>query len=73
MLAASLLPGVKAVVNFFGLTAWADGYADYHNFTFVKEDHLSFVKHITCPLLTLHGESDTVVPVNNSQLLENSF
>lgn len=73
LLAASLLPEVKGVVIFFALTSWADGYADYHNFTFDRNNYLSFVKRITCPLLTLHGESDTVVPVNNSQLLENSF
>lgn len=71
LLAASLLPDVKGVVNFFGLTSEADGYADYQKFTFDKDDYLSFIKQITCPLLTLHGKSDTVVPVSNSHRLEN--
>ena len=71
LLAASRLPGVKGVVNFFGLTAWADGYADYRNFNFLsKDNYLSFLKHITCPILTMHGESDTVVPAANSYKLE---
>ncbi|MCK5914997.1 MAG: dienelactone hydrolase family protein [Deltaproteobacteria bacterium] len=72
LLAASLLPDVKGVVNFFGLTSWDDGYADYHNFSFEKNDYLSFVKRIKCPLLTMHGKSDTVVPVTNSYQLEKS-
>ena len=73
LLAASLLPEIKGVVNFFGLTSWADGYADYQNFSFhSKDNYLSFVKQIKCPLLTMHGESDTVVPATNSYRLEKS-
>ena len=70
LLAASLLPEVKGVVNFFGLTSWINGYADYQKFSFNKNDYLSFLKQITCPLLTLHGKSDTVVPTVNSYQLE---
>ncbi len=73
LLAASLLPEVKGIVNFFGLTSWSNGYADYQNLTFDKDDYLSFVTRITCPLLTMHGESDTVVPATNSYRLESSW
>ena len=72
LLAASLLPEVKGVVNFFGLTSWINGYADYRNFIFDKDDYLLFLKQIACPLLTLHGKSDTVVPATNSYQLEKS-
>jgi len=35
-----------------------------------KDNPLEFVRHLTCPILSFHGDQDTVVPVNNTYALD---
>ena len=67
---ASQTPGTLAVVNYFGLTAWEGGLAELPHLPLNPGDHLDFVKNITCPILSLHGDADDVVPVTNTHLLD---
>lgn len=67
---ASLLPYTRAIVNYFGLTSWEGGLAELPNLPINPEDPLDFVQNIGCPVLSLHGDSDTVVPVENTYELD---
>ena len=62
----ALIPETKAIVNYFGLTAWKGGLEEFPHLPLNKSEHLDFVKNISCPILSFHGEKDTVVPVDNT-------
>lgn len=62
----ALIPETKAIVNYFGLTAWKGGMEEFGHLPLNKSEYMDFVKHISCPILSFHGEKDTVVPVDNT-------
>lgn len=66
----SLLPETKAIVNYFGLTAWEGGLAELPHLSLNRKEPLDFVQRLTCPVLSFHGDADTVVPVTNTRLLD---
>ncbi len=70
LLAATVLPGVRGVVNYFGLTAWEGGLGEYRHFHLDPDDPLGFVARIPCPVLSFHGDADDIVPVENTLSLD---
>jgi len=70
LIMGSLIPETRAIVNYFGLTAWKGGMEEFRNLTLNQHEHLDFVKNITCPILSFHGAKDTVVPVENTLELD---
>ena len=64
------LPNVRAIVNYFGLTDWAGGLAELPHLPLNPADPLDFVRHLPCPVLSFHGNQDTVVPVHNTRHLD---
>jgi dienelactone hydrolase len=68
----SQTPGTRAIVNYFGLTAWQGGLAELPHLHLNPDDHLDFVKNITCPVLSFHGDADNVVPLTNTYLLDDA-
>ncbi len=70
LLAATVLRGVRGVVNYFGLTAWEGGLGEYRHFHLDPDDPLGFVARIACPVLSFHGDRDDVVPVDNTLALD---
>ncbi|MBT8357563.1 MAG: dienelactone hydrolase family protein [Deltaproteobacteria bacterium] len=69
---SSLIQGTRAVVNYFGLTSWKDGLEEFPHLPLRREDPLAFVQDIPCPILSFHGDQDTVVPVENTYLLDDA-
>ena len=63
---ASLIPQTKAVVNYFGLTAWKGGLEEFCHLPLNPSEPLDFIKNLACPVLSFHGKNDTVVPVVNT-------
>ncbi|MGD2185958.1 MAG: dienelactone hydrolase family protein [Desulfobacterales bacterium] len=70
LIMASLIPQSKAVVNYFGLTAWKGGLEEFCHLPLNKPEPLDFIKNLPCPVLSLHGKKDTVVPVDNTLQLD---
>lgn len=70
LIMASLIPQTKAVVNYFGLTAWKGGLEEFCHLPLNKSESLDFIKNISCPLLSFHGKKDTVVAVDNTIQLD---
>ena len=70
LLAATVLPGVRGVVNYFGLTAWERGLGEYRHFRLDPADPLGLVARIPCPVLSFHGDRDDIVPVGNTLALD---
>ncbi len=68
----SQTPGTRGIVNYFGLTAWEGGLAELPHLSLNPDDHLDFIGSITCPILSFHGDADTVVPVTNTYLLNDA-
>jgi dienelactone hydrolase len=68
--AASLIPGIRAVVNFFGLTCWSGGMEEFRRLPFNPGDHLDFLRRVSSPILSFHGDRDTVVKVENTFMLD---
>ena len=66
----ALLPSTRAIVNYFGLTSWEGGLEELPHLQINRDDPLDFVRRINCPVLSLHGDSDTVVPVTNTYGLD---
>jgi dipeptidyl aminopeptidase/acylaminoacyl peptidase len=60
------------VVNYFGLTSWKGGLEEFPHLPLSKEDPLGFVQDIPCPILSFHGDQDTVVPVKNTYQLDDA-
>jgi len=70
LIMGSLIPETRAIVNYFGLTAWKGGMQEFRSLNLNQHAHLDFVKNISCPILSFHGAKDTVVPVKNSLQLD---
>ena len=66
LIMASRIPQTKAVVNYFGLTAWKAGLEEFYHMSLNKSEPLGFIKNLSCPVLSFHGKKDTVVPVDNT-------
>jgi dienelactone hydrolase len=63
---ASLIPQARAVVNYFGLTAWEGGLEEFCHLPLNPSEPLGFIKNLACQVLSFHGKNDTVVPVVNT-------
>ena len=70
LIMASLLPQTKAVVNYFGLTAWQGGLEEFDHLPLNRSEPLDFIQKLSCPVLSFHGQSDTVVTVDNTDKLD---
>ncbi|MEA2107815.1 MAG: dienelactone hydrolase family protein [Pseudomonadota bacterium] len=68
--AGSVIPAVRAVVNYSGLTCWSEGMDSFRRLPLNPDDHLDFFKRVSCPLLSFHGDRDTIVGVENTLLLD---
>lgn len=66
LIMASLIPRVKAVVNYFGLTAWKNGLEEFDHLPLNQSEPLDFIRNLSCPVLSFHGKLDTVVPAENT-------
>ena len=66
LIMASLLSQTKAVVNYFGLTAWEGGLEEFDHLPLNKSEPLDFIQSLSCPVLSFHGKQDTVVSVDNT-------
>ncbi len=66
LIMASLIPQTKAVVNYFGLTAWQGGLEEFYHLPLDKSEPLGFIENLSCPILSFHGKKDTVVPADNT-------
>lgn len=70
LIMGSLIPETRAIVNYFGLTAWKNGMEEFRNLALNQHAQLDFLKNISCPILSFHGAKDTVVPVENTFQLD---
>ncbi|MBN2332530.1 MAG: dienelactone hydrolase family protein [Deltaproteobacteria bacterium] len=70
--AGTVISGVRTVVNFFGLTCWHGGMDSFKQLPLNSDDHLDFLSRLPCPVISFHGNRDTVVPVENTYLLDNA-
>lgn len=70
LILAGLRPQVKAIVNYFGLTAWQGGLQEFPHLPLNASDPYDFVRHISCPILSFHGANDTVVSVEDTRNLD---
>ena len=68
--AASLIPGIRAVVNFFGLTCLTGGMESFRCLPFNPGDHHDFLRRVSAPVRSFHGDRDTVVGVENTFRLD---
>ena len=66
LIMASLIPQTKAVINYFGLTAWEDGLEEFYHLALNKSEPLGFIRNLSCSVLSFHGKKDTVVAVDNT-------
>ena len=66
LIMASLIPRIKAVVNYFGLTAWKNGLEEFDHLPLNRSDPLGFIQNLSCPVLSFHGKLDTVVSAGNT-------
>ena len=66
LIMAALIPQTKAVVNYFGLTAWKGGLEEFDHLPLNESEPLDFIRKLCCPVLSFHGEEDTVVHANNT-------
>ena len=66
----ALIPETKAIVNYFGYVSWRSELEEFSYLPLNKEDPLDFVQRMTCPILSFHGDSDTVVSVENTLRLD---
>jgi dienelactone hydrolase len=72
LIMGSLIPETRAIVNYFGLTAWENGMEEFRNLPLNQSEPLDFVKNISCPILSFHGAKDTVVSVEDTLQLDRS-
>ena len=68
----SMLPRARAIVNYFGLTRWQGGLQELARLKLNAFDPYNFVGRLSCPVLSFHGENDTVVPVEDTLNLDNA-
>lgn len=70
LIIGSLIPETKAIVNYFGLTAWKNGMEEFRHLTLNPDEHLDFMQNLSCPVLSFHGTKDTVVSIDNTLQLD---
>ena len=70
LIIAALIPQTKAIVNYFGLTAWKAGLEEFGHLPLNESEPLDFIQKLCCPVLSFHGEKDTVVPAGNTIALD---
>lgn len=70
LIMASLLPQTRAVVNYFGLTAWRGGLQEFDHLPINQSEPLDFIRNLSCPVLSFHGTQDSVVSVENTLVLD---
>jgi dienelactone hydrolase len=70
LIMGSLIRQTKAIVNYFGLTSWKRGMEEFRHLSLNQTDHLNFVSKIECPIISFHGDRDTVVPVEDTLNLD---
>lgn len=70
LIMGSLISQTKAIVNYFGLTSWEGGMEEFRHLSLNRTDPLNFVSKIQCPILSFHGDMDTVVPVGDTLNLD---
>ena len=66
LIMGALMPRTRAIVNYFGLTAWQGGLQEFPNLPLNAADAYDFVRRIHCPILSFHGAMDTVVPAEDT-------
>lgn len=69
LIMGALMPHTRAIVNYFGLTAWQGGLQEFPHLPLNATDPYDFVRHISCPILSFHGANDTVVSVEDTRNL----
>jgi dienelactone hydrolase len=57
----ALIPETKAIVNFFGYVSWRSEIEKFSYLPLNRDDPLDFIQKMTCPILSFHGDRDTVV------------
>ena len=62
----TLIPMVRAIVNYFGYVSWKSENREFSYLRLNPNNPLDFVKKLSCPILSLHGDQDTVVSVENT-------
>jgi carboxymethylenebutenolidase len=70
LIMGSMIRQTKAIVNYFGLTSWRRGMEEFRHLSLSPTNHLNFVNQIECPILSFHGDMDTVVPVEDTLYLD---
>lgn len=70
LIMASMIPQVKAVVNYFGLVFWKGGLAEFDHLPLNPSQPLDFIRNLYCPVLSFHGKDDTVVSAENTMKLD---
>ena len=66
----ALIPKVKAIVNYFGYVSWKLARKEFFYLLSNSDDPLDVVQNISCPILSFHGDRDTVVPLENTLKLD---
>ena len=66
LIMASLILRTRAVVNYFGLTAWKGGLEELGYLPLNKTEPLDFIRNLSCPVLSFHGAADSVVTADNT-------
>ena len=62
----ALIPKIKAIVNYFGYVSWKSENNEFSYLLSNPKDPLDLVQKIPCPILSFHGDHDTVVSVENT-------
>jgi len=66
----ALMPQTQAIVSYFGLTSWPGGLEEFPHLALNASDPYDFVRQISCPILSFHGEKDTVVSMEDTLNLD---
>lgn len=66
----ALIPETKAIVNYFGYVSWKAEFEEFSYLPLNPDDPLDFVQRIPCPILSFHGDRDTVVSLENTLRLD---
>lgn len=70
LIMGALMPQTRAIVNYFGLTAWQGGLQEFPHLPLNASDPYDFVRRISSPILSFHGARDTVVPAEDTLNLD---
>jgi carboxymethylenebutenolidase len=70
LIMGALMAQARAIVNYFGLTAWNGGLQEFPHLPLNAADPYDFVGRISCPVLSFHGAADTVVSAEDTRNLD---